>query len=83
MKASDDEAHVCMGEKEVKAGDRVTLFKNVCSNAKARGLSGGDGTCEKVKLGNGTVERALNEHYSVVKVDPGVQFAEGTIVEKQ
>lgn len=25
MKANEDEAHVCMGDKEVKAGDRVAL----------------------------------------------------------
>ena len=80
MKASDDEAHVCMGENEVKAGDKVALFKNVCSSGKTRQ---GDGACKKVKLGDGTVERTLNEHYSIVKVNPGVQFEEGAIVEKQ
>jgi hypothetical protein len=86
MKASDTEAHVCMGEQEVKAGDKVVLFKNVCSSPKASGkaVEGGrfDG-CKKVRLGDGVVERTLNEHYSVVKVAPGVQFAEGAIVEKE
>ncbi len=80
MKADDGEAHVCLGEGEVKAGDRVALFKNVCksSGSKAQGQ-----VCEKVKVGNGVVERTLNEHYSVVRVDPGVVFEEGTTVEKQ
>ena len=31
MKGDNQEAHVCMGDKEVKAGDRVALFKNVCA----------------------------------------------------
>lgn len=80
MKISDDEAHVCLGDHEVFAGDRVVLFKNVCSKGgKARDSSAG---CEKVKLGNGIVARVLNEHYSVIKVDEGVEFEEGAIVEK-
>ena len=87
MKASDEEAHVCMGDQEVKAGDRVALFKNVCTAPKGRGGRAGDGGdtvagCKKVKLGEGTVEQAFNEHYSAVKVDSGVSFAEGNIVEK-
>jgi hypothetical protein len=83
MKASDDEAHVCLGNNEVKAGDRVTLFKNVCKGVRGGGKDGVSGSCEKVLLGSGTVERALSEHYSLVKVDQGVPFEEGTIVEKQ
>ncbi len=81
MKANDEEAHVCMGDKEVKAGDRVALYKNQCT--PGAGKSGAAEPCRKVKIGEGTVERVLNEHYSVVKVDPGVQFEEGTVVEKE
>jgi hypothetical protein len=58
MKFNDHEAHVCLGDTEVKAGD-------------------------KVKIGEGTILQTLNEHYSVMKVDPQVAFEEGTIVEKQ
>jgi hypothetical protein len=83
MKSNDNEAHVCLGDNEVKAGDKVVLFKNVCAAARGGGKSGPNGTCEKVKLGEGTVERTLNEHYSVVKVNPGVPFEEGTVVEKE
>jgi hypothetical protein len=84
MKGDDGEAHVCMGDKEVKAGDRVALFKNVCTGRAGGGKGGtGNRSCQKVKLGEGTVERTLNEHYSVVKVDSGVQFEEGTVVEKE
>ena len=86
MKVSDNEAHVCMGDQDVKAGDRVTLFKNVCTGGKGGGARSGlgdTGSCKKEKLGEGSVERILNEHYSVVKVNPGVQFEEGNIVEKQ
>jgi hypothetical protein len=83
MKASSDEAHVCLGNNEVKAGDRVTLFKNVCRGSGGGEKAGGSESCEKVRLGSGTVERTLNEHYSLIKVDQGVAFEEGTIVERQ
>ncbi|MGE3681008.1 MAG: hypothetical protein AB7G93_04720 [Bdellovibrionales bacterium] len=84
MKTNDNEAHVCMGKGEVKAGDRVTLFRNVCT-AKGGGTryGGGGGSCEKRELGMGTVQEVLNEHYSVVKFDSGIQFEEGTFVEKK
>jgi hypothetical protein len=83
MKASNDEAHVCLGNNEVKAGDRVTLFKNVCTRNQGDAQIESFQSCEKVRLGSGTVERILNEHYSLVKVDQGVSFEEGTVVEKQ
>ncbi len=85
MKISNEEAHVCMGHNEVQAGDKVVLFKNVCAAPQSVGKSDGGSFsgCQKIKLGGGTVERTLNEHYSVVKVDPGVKFSEGAVVEKQ
>lgn len=75
-----DEAHVCLGDKEVKAGDRVALFQNQCT--RGGGKVGAADPCHKVKVGGGEVIRTLNEHYSIVKVDSGVPFQEGTVVEK-
>ena len=82
MKASEDEAHVCLGNNEVKTGDKVNLFKNICTS-KGRAADGGGAGCEKRFLGEGEVSQILNQHYSVVKVAKGVPFEEGTIVEKQ
>jgi hypothetical protein len=79
MKAANNEAHVCLGDGEVKVGDRVKFFKSEC-NAEG-GLAGF--SCKKIERGGGTVLQTLNEHYSIVKVDEGVAFEEGTIVEKQ
>lgn len=82
LKESDQEAHVCLGDKEVKAGDKVALFKNECRGTSA-GRKGGNGpVCNKVKLGEGVVTKTLNEHYSNIRVEPGVSFDEGAIVEK-
>ena len=81
MKATNDEVHVCMGNKEVKAGDRVAFFINNCQSV---GRETTYDICTKIKLGEGTVLRALNEHYSVVKPDSGMgaKIGEGTVVEK-
>ena len=86
MKVSDSEAHVCLGNGEVKEGDKVTAFYNDCQNR-----SGGSGRnsgaygapCVKTKLGEGKITKILNEHYSVVQFEEGVKFTEGTFVEKQ
>ncbi len=84
MKISDTEAHVCMGDKEVKVGDKVTAFQNVCNKETSRlSRSGNYAQCQKVKIGSGVVTELINDHYSVVKFDNNVKFGEGTIVEKQ
>jgi hypothetical protein len=84
MKTSADEAHVCLGNGEVKQGDRVALYDNICTNeGRISGKNGGEKpTCRKAFLGNGIVEELLNEHYSLIKVDQGVAFKEGAIVER-
>lgn len=84
MKMGADTAHVCMGNNEVKAGDRVVAFKNVCKNNQTdiNTRSHLKTYCSKEKVGEGTVVATLNEHYSEVKFDQGVEFQEGTIVEK-
>ena len=84
MKTSENEAHVCMDKGEVKPGDRVTLFRNVCTGkgGGGRGEGGGNRSCEKRQIGKGTVKENLSEHYSLVQFDEGVQFEEGTFVEK-
>jgi hypothetical protein len=80
MKVSDDQAYVCLGDKDVKVGDRVTLYKQVCKGAG--GKTEDSAGCEMVKKSGATVLETLNDHYSVIKVDSGVEFVEGTIVEK-
>ncbi len=80
MKTTDSEAHVCLGKGEVKEGDRVRLYTSQCT-PRMKG-EGRDASCEKVFLGNGSVLRLINEHYSVVKFDDGVKFEEGSFVER-
>lgn len=81
LKENDQEAHVCLGDKEVKAGDKVALFKNQCTGSSSAKANSGP-VCTKVKLGEGVVTKTLNEHYSNIRVNSGVSFDEGAIVEK-
>ena len=83
MKISDNEAHVCLGKGEVAVGDRVTLFRNACVGAAGTSGDRGGASCEKKEVGMGSVQRILNQHYSVVKFDQDVQFDEGSFVEKR
>jgi hypothetical protein len=84
MKISDTEAHVCLGDKEVKVGDKINAFKNSCSSETSRNSRTGKVVpCQKVKIGTGEVTSLINDHYSIVKFDNIVDFNEGTIIEKQ
>ena len=82
MKVGEAEGHVCMGVGEVEPGDRVALYRNECSRPVKAGKYPSSASCEKVKIGEGRVTETINEHYSVIRADPGVMFDEGTIVEK-
>lgn len=87
MKINDRQAHICMGKGEVKAGDRVVLFRNECSSPSSPQLknnlsAANPKACRRIMLGEGRVVEPLNDHYSVIQVDPGVVFEEGAIVEK-
>ncbi|MEK7690291.1 MAG: hypothetical protein AAB425_04650 [Bdellovibrionota bacterium] len=82
MKMNDQEAHVCLGDNEVKAGDKVSFFKNDCP-VKGKASTDAGRECRMLNLGEGEVIRTLNEHYSLVRADAGVKFEEGTLVQKK
>lgn len=79
MKISDDEAHVCIRKQEVRDGDRVAVFKNVCTKQNVGKST--TSNCELKRIGSGTVTSQLNEHYSVVRFDNGVEYSEGDVIE--
>lgn len=80
MKVSDNEAHVCMNKEEIKTGDHLVLYKNVCE-ARDRG-DRATTVCKKVEAGHGEITQILNDHYSAVKFPSGTKFSEGDVVEK-
>jgi len=81
MKINDGEAHVCLGENQmkVKEGDKVGFFNNNCGT-KHRHANGSP--CSMNKIGEGVVTQLLDERCSVVRVVPGTKFEEGNMVEK-
>jgi hypothetical protein len=85
MKENDREAHVCLGENEVKVGDRVAAFRNECKSRGGQVAEKGSRgvSCKLEKIGEGKVVSILNDHYSTVEFDQGVPFEEGTVVQKE
>lgn len=75
MRLDDIEAHVGLGAGEVAAGDRLTLFRYVCTGTKFP-------NCVKKAIGSGEVTRVLNGSYSIARFSTANGFREGDLVEK-
>jgi hypothetical protein len=86
MKTDKKTAHVCLGNNDVKIGDKIDFYTNQCTGHSGGGRDEGEGDVRECKmeiLGTGTVSKILNNHYSEVKTDGSFQLAEGTLVQKQ
>ena len=85
MKMDSTTAHVCLGNNDVKVGDKVDFVENFCtgSNAIAVNDSGEVRSCEMKVIDTGTVTKLLNSHYSEVKVKEGFKLKEGILVQKR
>lgn len=82
MRVNPTDAHVCMGDDEVRVGDKVTLIHHVCAPTSDKSAAQTE-RCKRTVLGTGEVVEVLNRHYSVVRFAQGVAFAEGDTIEKQ
>ncbi|MDP7320955.1 MAG: hypothetical protein QF441_10125 [Bacteriovoracaceae bacterium] len=84
MKTDNKTAHVCLGNNDVKVGDKLDFYSNHCTGYVGGRDEGGDvRECKMKVLGTGTVTKLLNSHYSEVKTDGSFKLAEGTLVQKQ
>lgn len=86
MKTDKKTAHVCLGNNDVKIGDKIDFYTNQCTGHTGGGREEGGGgvrECKMKVLGTGTVSKLLNSHYSEVKTDGSFKLAEGTLVQKQ
>ena len=82
MKTNDHEAYVCLGDNEVRVGDRIAFFKSDCRpKVSLRPEDAPRSPCAKIKLGEGHVTKLINEHYSLVELNSQFEFNEGAIVE--
>ena len=84
MRERDNKVHVCLGEGQVKEGDKVTFFKSVCKSTDFIGEKGGKSRvkCEKIQIAEGSVIEVMDQHYSTVEVFGSLLIPEGSIVEK-
>jgi len=84
MKTNEKTAHVCLGNNDVKVGDKLNFYTNHCvGTSAAREESGPDKECKMEVTGTGIVSKLLNSHYSEVKTDGSFKITEGTLVQKQ
>ena len=83
---SDDgkEAHVCLGNKEVKIGDKVEVFEAICKKEHVAVIRSPRyrTKCEKVARGQAEVVDVSDEHYSRVHAFGDLLLKEGQIVER-
>lgn len=83
MKISDTEAHVGIGASEVKVGDHVELYSNVCTGGGGKRSDGAEPRkCTKEARGHGKVKEILSRDYSVVEFPSGTTFSEGDTIEQ-
>ncbi|MGE0175104.1 MAG: hypothetical protein AB7T49_20080 [Oligoflexales bacterium] len=84
MQVDEQQAHVKLGNNEVKPGDKVEILNKECEDTAAGGARGkGNATrCRYIKTGEGVVTETLDEEYSVVKVPKGTKLRQGTLVKK-
>ena len=69
MRISVDEAHVCIRREDVKVGQKVDLYRNVCKRSPAKPVLS---RCDLRRSGAGRITERLNDHYAVVRVEGGV-----------
>lgn len=82
MKISDTQAHVGIGGDELRVGDHVELYRNICKAAgRTQGIDSGPGACIKEARGHGEVLQTLSPDYSLVQFPSGTLFAEGDMIE--
>lgn len=83
---SDDgkEAHVCLGNKEIKVGDKVEVFDAVCKKEQVAVIRSRryQTKCEKIARGQAEVVDVADEHYSRVHALGDLLLKEGQIVER-
>ncbi|MBK24586.1 MAG: hypothetical protein CME70_11380 [Halobacteriovorax sp.] len=82
MKLDKKTAHVCLGDNEVKNGDKILFYYNDCEQIDPE-VGGLKGLCTLKELGTGEVTKVHNSHYSTVKTDGSFSFKEGTLVQRE
>ncbi|MFT6070457.1 MAG: hypothetical protein ACJAT2_000743 [Bacteriovoracaceae bacterium] len=82
MKIDQKTVHICLGENEVKAKDRIIFYFNNCERNDPE-LKGLKALCRLQRIGSGVVSKTLNSHYSEVALDGDFQVSEGTLAQKE
>jgi len=84
MTTGKDTAHVCLGDGDVKVGDTIDFYRNVCNSRAGNSKIDPDiSGCKMKILGSGKITRLINSHYSEVKTEGNFEVKEGLLVQKR
>lgn len=81
LKHSNSEVDICIGNKEIKIGDKLNFYQTDCVMTGTGRSS--KRSCSKTKIGEGEVISTQDEHFSTVKLGSEFNVTAGTVVEKQ
>lgn len=74
---SPTEIDACIGDGGFKVGDRVAFLKTKCSVP----TRGNPKKCSKIKAGEGSVTKILDEHFATIKLDSQFEITGTTVLE--
>lgn len=74
---------VRIGSTEVKEGDKVGVFREICKSRRSGGRHGGSSqSCSNEKVGEASVIKVLDHDSAVVQPDAGITVEPTMLVEK-
>ena len=76
----NQQAIVKLGVGNIKAGDRVDVFKETCREVYRRNSS--ITKCSKTSVGQASVLELKSQEEAIIKADNGVSLEQGLLVEK-
>jgi hypothetical protein len=76
MKISPTEANVCLHPGSFAVGDRVNVYQTKCQMGIDRTVG-----CHRYRVGEGTITRAINNHYAAIELATPSRLEEGFDVE--
>jgi hypothetical protein len=76
MKISSTEANVCLHPGSFAVGDRVNVYQTRCRMGLDRTVG-----CHRYRVGEGTITRAINDHYAAIELAGHSRLEEGFDVE--
>ena len=77
------EAKVDIGSKDVNVGDKLDVFKRVCTRRTRLGTPGSTPHCQEVRVGEAQVTKLLDENHSIVKPEGELKLEKSMSIKRK